>query len=138
MAQKPTSEETAKAKSKSKAKTDSNTKSKTKTTAKVKSKTALNTKTKATTKTSTLLKKRKKNANLAKLCSEMSKIALDAVDKEVIKRFKIMIDTYEDDITKVSLTAIMKEPKSVDLNSFNENIQPYIKHYLFMAKRNKK
>lgn len=138
MAQKPTSGKKTPAKKNGK----TQPKVKTKTTAQVKSKTSntakIKTKAKSTTKTSTILKKKKKNANLAKLCSDMSKIAIDAVDKEVIKRFKTMIDTYEDDITKVSLTAIMKDPKSVDLNSYNENIQPYIKHYLFMAKRNKK
>ncbi len=84
------------------------------------------------------MKKKKKNANLSRLCSEMTAIATDAVDKEIIKRFKTMIDTTEEDITKVSLTTILKEPKNVDLNSFHEGLQPYIKHYLFMAKRVKK
>ena len=95
-------------------------------------------KTKAKAKAGSTTKKKKKNANLSKLCTEMSKITVDAVDKEVIKRFKTMIDTSEEDITKTSLNLIMKEPKNVDLNNFHEGLQPYIKHYLFMSKRNKK
>ena len=95
-------------------------------------------KTKAKAKAGSTTRKKKKNANLSKLCTEMSKIAVDAVDKEVIKRFKTMIDTSEEDITKTSLNLIMKEPKNVDLNNFHEGLQPYIKHYLFMSKRNKK
>lgn len=83
-------------------------------------------------------KKKKKNINLSRLCSEMTHLSADAVDKEIIKRFKTMIDTSEEDITKTSLGLILKDPKNVDLNSFHEGLQPYVKHYLFMSKRNKK
>ncbi len=82
-------------------------------------------------------RKAKKKTNLMRLCSEMNKLASDAVDKEVIKRFKILIETSEEDITKVSLNTILKDPGSAELSSFHESLQPYIKHYLFMAKRGK-
>ncbi len=81
--------------------------------------------------------KPRKKTNLSKLCTEMNKVAHDAVDREIIKRFKIMIDTCEEDITKTSLTAVVKEPTGIDLSSFHESLQPYIKHYLFMLKRSK-
>jgi hypothetical protein len=83
-------------------------------------------------------RKSKKKSNLSRLCLEMNKLTRDAVDKEVTKRFKILIETTEEDITKVSLNQILKDPKDVDLSIFHESLQPYIKHYLFMAKRNKK
>jgi hypothetical protein len=83
-------------------------------------------------------RKSKKKTNLSRLCLEMNKLTRDAVDKEVTKRFKILIETTEEDITKVSLNQILKDPKDVDLSIFHESLQPYIKHYLFMAKRNKK
>jgi hypothetical protein len=83
-------------------------------------------------------KKSKKKTNLSRLCVEMNKLTRDAVDKEVTKRFRILIETTEEDITKVSLNQILKDPKDVDLSIFHESLQPYIKHYLFMAKRNKK
>jgi predicted transcriptional regulator len=83
-------------------------------------------------------KKKKKNANLSRLCSEMTSLTVDAVDKEIINRFKTKIDTAEEDITKTSLTTILRDPKNVDLNNFHEGLQPYVKHYLFMAKREKK
>lgn len=79
-----------------------------------------------------------KKINLLKLYSEMNKLSNDAVDKEVIKRFKIIIDTSEEDITKKSLHLILKEPKSVDISEFNDSLQPYIKHYLFLFKRSKR
>ncbi len=78
-----------------------------------------------------------KKINLLKLYSEMNKLSNDAVDKEVIKRFKIIIDTSEDDITKKNLHLILKEPKSVNIADFSDSLQPYIKHYLFLSKRNK-
>jgi len=80
----------------------------------------------------------RKKTNLLRLSSEMNKISIDAVDKEVIKRFRIIIDTCDEDITKASLTQVLKNAKEVDVNSFHESLQPYIKHYLFMMKRSKK
>ena len=68
----------------------------------------------------------------------MNKLTNDAVDKEVIKRFKIIIDTIEEDITKKSLLQILREPKSVTVSDFSDTLQPYIKHYLFLIKRNKR
>ena len=79
-----------------------------------------------------------KKVNLLKLYSEMNKLTNDAVDKEVIKRFKIIIDTIEEDITKKSLLLILKEPKNVTVTDFGDSLQPYIKHYLFLIRRNKR
>lgn len=79
-----------------------------------------------------------KKINLLKLYSEMNKLSNDAVDKEVIKRFKIIIDTSDEDITKKSLHLILKEPKSVTILDFSDSLQPYIKHYLFLLKRSKR
>lgn len=83
-------------------------------------------------------KTKTKKVNLLKLYSEMNKLSHDAVDKEVIKRFKIIIDTIEEDITKKSLLQILRDPKSVIASEFGDALQPYIKHYLFLDKRNKR
>lgn len=79
-----------------------------------------------------------KKVNLLKIYSEMNKLSNDAVDKEVIKRFKIIIDTIEEDITKKSLQLVLKDPKSVTISDFSESLQPYIKHYVFLIKRSKR
>jgi len=84
-------------------------------------------------------KVRKKMANLNRIHAEMMKLVIDAVDKEVTKRFKIIIETSaEEDITKVAANTVLKDPKSVEVNSFHEALQPYIKHYLFMLKRSQR
>ncbi|MCX7680217.1 MAG: hypothetical protein N2316_13515 [Spirochaetes bacterium] len=85
--------------------------------------------------TKTKSKAGKKKANLLKLCTEMNKLAIDAVDREVIKRFRILIDAAEEDITKTGLSAILKDWKEIDLSQFHESFHPYIKHYIFMMKR---
>ncbi|MCL1910625.1 MAG: hypothetical protein FWG13_00255 [Leptospirales bacterium] len=77
----------------------------------------------------------KKKTNLLRLYSEMSKLVVDAVDREIVKRFKIIVDTGDDDITKQSLLAILKEPDTINPMLYEERLQPYIKHYLFMLKR---
>ena len=84
-------------------------------------------------------KKNKKKVNLLKLCSEMNNYADDANDKEIIKRFKTSItSSVNEDISKVSLNIILKKPGDVNMGDFPENIQPYIKHYLFMVNRSKR
>jgi hypothetical protein len=83
-------------------------------------------------------KMKTKKINLLKLYSEMNKLSHDAVDKEVIKRFKVIIDTSEEDITKKNLGLILKDPKGVSIADFSDSLQPYIKHYLFLIKRNKR
>ncbi len=83
-------------------------------------------------------KKRKKNQNLLKLYTEMNKLATDAVDREVTKRFRTIIDTLEEDITKTSLNEILKDPQHADTDVFPESLQPYIKHYVFLSKREMK
>lgn len=81
---------------------------------------------------------KKKKLNLLRIYSEMSELCYDAVDREVLKRFKIIIDTCEDDITKVSMRLVLKDPKNVIISSFHESVQPYIKHFLFLRKREQK
>ncbi len=84
-------------------------------------------------------KPKKRRSNLSRLCSEMSKYVVDANDKEIIKRFKTTItSSSEQDITKSNLDVILKSPKDVEMNAFSESIQPYIKHYLFMVRRDSK
>ncbi len=80
--------------------------------------------------------KRTKKDNLSRLYAEMNKLSNDAVDREVIKRFKIIIDTCENDITKKILSSVLRDPHGVDISSFDEILQPYIKHYVFLYKRN--
>jgi hypothetical protein len=81
-------------------------------------------------------KKQKKKTNLLKLCSEMNIYANDANDKEIIKRFKTTItSSVGEDISKTSLFTILKKPEDVKMAEFNESIQPYIKHYIFMLNR---
>ena len=77
----------------------------------------------------------KRKVNLMKLFSEMNQLSKDAVDKEIVKRFKTVIDTMEEDITKTTLHTITKQSDSLDLSMFNEGVQPYIRHYVFMMKR---
>ena len=77
----------------------------------------------------------KKKTNLLRLYSEMTRLMVDAVDREILKRFKIIIDTGDDDITKQNLLAILKEPDDTNPMLYEERLQPYIKHYLFMIKR---
>ena len=82
--------------------------------------------------------KLKKKTNLMKLYSVMNKMSENAVDNEVIKKFKIIIEASEFDITKVALDGILKKPNDVVIKSFHESLHAYINHFLYMDKKNKK
>ena len=78
----------------------------------------------------------KKKPNLKKLLSKMDAMSFDAIDREVVKRFKILIETTNSDITKTMLEEILKNTKNnVDISIIDESIQPYIRHFLLMLKR---
>ena len=88
---------------------------------------------------STVKKVRKnvKKTNLTKLYNHMHKMSIDAVDSEVIKRFKVLIDACEEDLPKAIIDGLIAEPKGADTSVFPEGLQPYVKHYVFMIKRDK-
>lgn len=83
----------------------------------------------------TKVKRPKKKTNLLRLCTEMNKVTIDAVDKEVTRRFRTLIDAADEDITKAGVQVILKNWKEVDLTQYHESLQPYIKHYIFMVRR---
>jgi hypothetical protein len=77
----------------------------------------------------------KNKPNLKKLLAKMDTMSCDAIDREVVKRFKILIETSNLDIPKTMLDEILKNTKNIDISSIDENIQPYIRHFLLMLKR---
>jgi len=81
---------------------------------------------------------RKKKTNLTRLYTTMNKLTVDAVDNEIMRRFKLLIDASEEDLPKAEIDALIKEPSSAEPSVFPEGLQPYIKHYLFMTKRKNK
>ncbi len=81
---------------------------------------------------------KKKKTNLSRLYVTMNKLVIDAVDNEIMKRFKLLIDASEEDLPKIEIDSLIKSPESSDSSLFPEGLQPYIKHYLFMTKRNRK
>ena len=78
-----------------------------------------------------------KKTNLTKLYNLMHKMSSDAVDNEIMKRFKVLIDACEEDLPKVHIDALISEPKSADTSVFPEGLLPYVKHFIYMVKRDK-
>ena len=78
-----------------------------------------------------------KKTNLTRLYNQMHKLASDAVDNEIMKRFKVLIDAVEEDLPKTHIDALISEPKSADISVFPEGLLPYVKHFIYMVKRDK-
>ncbi len=80
-------------------------------------------------------RKNLKKTNLLRLYNYMTKLSSDAVDNEIMKRFKILIDASEEDLPKADIDTLLNDYKNADIHAFPEGLQPYVKHYLFMVKR---
>ena len=80
---------------------------------------------------------KKRRTHLLRLCTEMNNHAIDANDKEIIKRFKTTITSSEEDISRSALDQIIHRPQEVEMDDFSESVQPYVKHYVFMNARKK-
>ena len=78
-----------------------------------------------------------KKTNLNRLYNHMHKLSSDAVDNEIMKRFKVLIDACEEDLPKTNIDALIGEPKSADTSVFPEGLLPYVKHYIYMVKRDR-
>jgi len=92
------------------------------------------------TKAKSAVKKVRKNVkktNLTKLYNHMNKMSIDAVDSEVMKKFKVLIDSAEEDVPKAIIDSLISDPKTSDTSVFPEGLQPYVKHFIFMKKRMK-
>lgn len=94
-------------------------------------------KSKATKQRTTKSRKNIKKTNLNRLYNQMHKLASDAVDNEIMKRFKVLIDACEEDLPKIHIDALISEPKSADTSVFPEGLLPYVKHFVYMVKRDK-
>ncbi len=96
-------------------------------------------KAKSTTAKARSAKSRKnvKKTNLTRLYNMMHKLSSDAVDNEIMKRFKVLIDACEEDLPKIHIDSLISEPKTADTSVFPEGLQPYVKHFVFMVKRDK-
>jgi tRNA A37 methylthiotransferase MiaB len=81
------------------------------------------------------IRKTVKKTNLTKLYNHMNKMSQDAVDSEVLKKFKVLIDAAEEDLPKVIIDSLINDPKASDTSAFPEGLQPYVKHFIFMKKR---
>lgn len=78
-----------------------------------------------------------KKTNLTRLYNHMHKLSSDAVDNEIMKRFKTLIDACAEDLPKIHIDALISEPRSADTSVFPEGLLPYVKHFVYMVKRDK-
>lgn len=87
------------------------------------------------TKTGKKTRKNVRKTNLLRLYNRMTKLSSDAVDNEIVKRFKILVDASEEDLPKIEIDALLNNLSNIDTHTFPEGLQPYVKHYVFMVKR---
>jgi hypothetical protein len=84
-------------------------------------------------------KKNAKKKNLNVLLKEMEKLSEEPNDREICKKFKLLIESnVELDIPRQTMNEIIEDPEGIDDKDIPESIMPFIRHYIFMRKRAQK
>jgi hypothetical protein len=84
-------------------------------------------------------KKSAKKKNLNILLKEMEKLSEEPNDREICKKFKLLIESnVELDIPRQTMSEIIENPENTEDKDIPESILPFIRHYIFMCKRSEK
>jgi hypothetical protein len=80
-------------------------------------------------------RKRSISPALDKLIGQMEDLSTDAVDAEVCKRFRLLLETNEINVNADVLKKFTANPQDTDLSVFGDDIRPFLRHFRFMHKR---
>jgi len=80
---------------------------------------------------------RKISQALDGLISQMEAMSFDAVDAEVCKRFRQLLDKNEISVNAEPLRAFVANPEDSEIANFPDEIRPFLRHFRFMRKRQK-
>ncbi len=77
----------------------------------------------------------KANPGISKLLSSMKKLILEVNDQEICRRLDILLHSGKDDLPAPMIRRILENPTEFDAREVPEPYTQYVKHYLYMLKR---
>ncbi len=78
------------------------------------------------------------NPGVSKLLNSMKKLIREVNDKEICNRLEILMGVEKEDIPPQLARALFEDPLSFDADQIPEPFSQYVKHYLYMVKRDQR
>ncbi|TGM98263.1 phosphatidylinositol phospholipase [Leptospira yasudae] len=79
-----------------------------------------------------------KRSSFQKLLNAMKKMSLEVNDYEICKRLETIMMTSKEDLSQVVVKSLLDNPLDFDPKTLPEPYGQYIRHFVYMVKRNKK
>ncbi|GBF51933.1 hypothetical protein LPTSP4_34710 [Leptospira ryugenii] len=73
-----------------------------------------------------------------KFLNAMRKLSTEVNDSEICKRLEILMATSKDDLPIAQVNALLADPRSFDPKAIPEPYTQYVRHFIYMFKRNGK
>lgn len=83
---------------------------------------------------------RTSNAGIGKLLSAMKKLVREINDQEICRRLEILMQSEKEDLPQVLVKRILESASadSLDIKEIPEPFPQYVRHYFYMARREKR
>lgn len=72
---------------------------------------------------------------VSRLLSAMKKLIVEVNDQEICRRLEILMNSEKEDLPQPIIRRIIDTPNEVDAREVPEPYTQYVKHYLYMLKR---
>jgi hypothetical protein len=73
-----------------------------------------------------------------KLIDAMRKLSIDVIDREICKKLETLMLTSKEDLNPVAIKNLLASPLDFDTREIPDPYTQYVKHFIFMVKRNEK
>lgn len=74
----------------------------------------------------------------SKLIDAMRKLSVDVNDREICKKLETLMLTSKDDLNVADVKVLLQSPNSFDPKDIPDPYTQYVKHFIYMVKRNEK
>ncbi|MDV6236365.1 hypothetical protein CH379_012080 [Leptospira ellisii] len=79
-----------------------------------------------------------KRSSFQKLLNAMKKMSLEVNDYEICRRLETIMMTSKDDLSQIVVKSLLDNPLDFDPKTLPEPYGQYIRHFIYMVKRNRK
>ncbi|MCW7482889.1 phosphatidylinositol phospholipase [Leptospira kanakyensis] len=77
-----------------------------------------------------------KRVAFQKFLNAMRKLSTEVNDSEICKRLEILMATSKDDLPLAHVNQLLQDPKNFDPKTIPEPYTQYVRHFIYMVKRN--
>ncbi|TGK20186.1 hypothetical protein EHO61_06740 [Leptospira fluminis] len=79
-----------------------------------------------------------KRTSFQKLLNAMKKLTMEVNDNEILRRLETLMATSKEDLNQAVVRSLLENPLEFDPKSVPEPYAQYVRHFVYMVKRNKK